>query len=360
MTSENSSRLVRYGLIGTGHMGIEHFLSIRNSEDAEIVAYADPHETSREWGRDMAGPETREYKDYSDLLADPEVDAVIISTPNHTHANVLVDVFQTTKHILIEKPLCTTMKDCFKIEEAAAKHPGVVWVGMMHRYIPAASRMIEVAHSGRLGQLRMLSIRVHRGPFLKKTGDWNRFNRNTGGSLMEECAHFFDMMSLIMRERPVRVYASGGQAVNHLDERYDGEASDIIDNAYTIVEFASGCCAMLDLCMFAEGTRNHSETAVVGDQGKIEWFSPESKVVISERLTGSVETLHIPVEDRILKSDFHEGATYFEHQAFLMAVREGGKVEVTVQDGLWAVAITIAAQRSIEERRPIEMSELGL
>jgi len=207
----------------------------------------------------------------------------------------------------------------------------------------------------------MLAIREHREPFLEKTGDWNRFNRNTGGTLVEKCCHFFDLMNLITRDQPVRVYASGGQDVNHLDERYDGEVPDILDNAYTIVDYAGGCRAMLDLCMFAEGTRNHNHTSVVGDRGKVEWLSPESKVVISGREDESVETtLRIPVEERILKAGFHEGATYFQHQGFLKAVREGGKPGVTVRDGLRAVALGIAAHRSIEERRPVEMSELGL
>jgi myo-inositol 2-dehydrogenase / D-chiro-inositol 1-dehydrogenase len=57
----------------------------------------------------------------------------------------------------------------------------------------------------------MLTIREHRFPFLEKVGDWNRFNRNTGGTLVEKCCHFFDLMRLILRDDPVRVMASGGQ-----------------------------------------------------------------------------------------------------------------------------------------------------
>ncbi len=362
MTSEKDNRLVRYGLIGTGHMGIEHILNIRINEDTEIVAFADPNETSRGWARDTAGPDAREYKDYRDLLDDSEVDAVVISTPNHTHVDVLMDVFQTSKHILVEKPLCTTIEDCFKIEEAAAKHPGVVWVGMEYRYMPATARLIEEANSGRLGKLRMLTIREHRGPFLQKRDNWNRFNRNTGGTLVEKCVHFLDLMCLIMQDRPVRVYASGGQAVNHLNESYDGEVPDLLDHAYTMIEFAGGSRAMLELCMFAgtEGSPNTSHTTLMGDQGKVEIFIPESKVEISGREPGPVETLHIQAEDRILEAGFHEGSTYFEHQAFLKAIREGGKIDVTVRDGLLAVAIGIAAHRSIDEKRPVELSELGL
>jgi predicted dehydrogenase len=360
MAQEKSSQKVRYGIIGSGMMGIEHMLNIRICSDAEVVAFADPHETSRKWGRDTAGAAAREYADHRDLLADAEVDAVIVSTPNFTHVDVLADAFQTTKHILAEKPLCTTLEDCLKVEEAAAKHPAVFWVAMEYRYIPAAARLIEEVHSGRLGRLRMLAIREHRQPFLKKVGDWNRFNRNTGGTLVEKCCHFYDLMRLITRDEPVRVYGSGGCDVNHLDERYDGEMPDIIDNAYTIVDFAGGCRAILDLCMFAEGSRNHNEIAAVGELGKVECFVPESTVVIGMRDPRSVETHHVPVEERILKSGFHEGSTYFEHQAFLKAIREGGEPEVSVRDGLLAVAMGIAAQRSIEEGRPVEMRELGL
>ena len=107
-------------------------------------------------------------------------------------------------------------------------------------------------------------------------------------------------------------------------------------------------------------TISFGTTAAVGNRGKVECFIPESKVVISGRDAESFETLHIPTEEHILKAGWHEGSTYFEHQAFLKAVREGGKAEVTVRDGLRAVALGIAAHRSIEERRPVEMSELGL
>ena len=78
----------------------------------------------------------------------------------------------------------------------------------------------------------------------------------------------------------MRVYASGGQDVNHLDERYDGETPDILDNAYVIVDFDDGARALLDLCMFAEGSRNEQEIAAIGDAGKVECFVPESNVVI--------------------------------------------------------------------------------
>jgi myo-inositol 2-dehydrogenase / D-chiro-inositol 1-dehydrogenase len=117
----------------------------------------------------------------------------------------------------------------------------------------------------------------------------------------------------------VRVYASAGQDVNHLDERYEGEAPDILDNAYVIVDFANGARAMLDLCMFAEGSRNQEEIAATGDLGKVECFVPESTLVIGRRQPRQVESVAVPVDPKLLAAGFHHGATYYEHVRFFEA-----------------------------------------
>ena len=129
----------------------------------------------------------------------------------------------------------------------------------------------------------MLAIREHRRPFLPKVGDWNRFNRNTGGTLVEKCCHFFDLMRHVTQHEPVRVLASGGQDVNHLDERYEGERPDILDNAYVIIDFDDGIRALLDLCMFAEQSQHQEEIVATGDGGKLEAFVPASTVVVAQR-----------------------------------------------------------------------------
>jgi predicted dehydrogenase len=341
-------------------MGLEHLLNLRLIPDAVVTAIADPHEPSRVNGRNTAGPDADVHEDYRELLARDDVDAVVICTPNHTHVDVLDDVFQTDKHVLVEKPLCTTVEDCLRVEQKAAGHPGVVWVAMEYRYMPPVARLVHEVRAGRAGRLRMCAIREHRFPFLPKVGDWNRFSRNTGGTLVEKCCHFFDLMRLILDAEPVRVFASGAMDVNHLSEEYDGERPDILDNAYAVVDFADGSRALLDLCMFAEGTRNEQEIAAVGDAGKIECFVPESNVVIGRRIPRDVETVHVPVDERVLKAGFHHGATYYEHVAFRRAIAEGGPVEVGVRDGLLAVAMGQAGERSVELGRPVSLAELGV
>ena len=143
-------------------------------------------------------------------------------------------------------------------------------------------------------------------------------------------------------------------------EEYDGETPDILDNAYVIVEFANGVRAMHDLCMFAEGSRNQEEMAAVGSTGKLECFMPAGELVYEPRRPKQVEVVTVGVDETIREAGYHHGATYFEHRAFLRAIREGSGPEVSARDGLWAVAMGLAAQRSIEERRSVEMAEFGL
>ena len=116
----------------------------------------------------------------------------------------------------------------------------IVWVGLEYRYMPPVARLVEEVHGGAVGAVKMVAIREHRFPFLPKVADWNRFSRNTGGTLVEKCCHFFDLMNHIVGAAPVRVLASGGQDVNHLDERYDGERPDILDNAFVVVDYEDG------------------------------------------------------------------------------------------------------------------------
>ncbi|MGI9576868.1 MAG: Gfo/Idh/MocA family protein, partial [Microthrixaceae bacterium] len=236
-------------------MGAEHILDLAHLEGAEVVALADPVPSSIEAG--LACVETTAnqpaghdrvstYESHTDLLADPAVDVVIITTPNHTHAEVAADALATDLHVLIEKPLCTTVDDANRLVSLAEGRDAITWMGLQYRYMPTPATMLEQLRTGVCGTTRMVSIREHRFPFLQKVGDWNRFTENTGGTLVEKCCHFFDLMNLAVGSNPVRVMASGGQDVNHLDESYGGRVPDILDNAFVIVEYPGGVRGSLD------------------------------------------------------------------------------------------------------------------
>jgi predicted dehydrogenase len=357
---------MRYGIIGCGMIAQEHIRNLALIPDTQVVAIAEPVDacvamTKASLG--AAGDAVRVYQDSAALARDEDIDAVIVSSPNFTHRAVLEPLFKTGLHILCEKPICTTLDDARWVAGMAEKHRGIFWTAMEYRFMPPAAAFIEQVHAERMGRLHMLSIREHRFPFLPKIGDWNRFSENTGGTMVEKCCHFFDLMRLITKSEAVRVYCSGAMDVNHLDERYDGRTPDIIDNSYTVVDFANGVRAMLDLSMFADGAENQEEITAVGDKARLDMLVPESVIVYSPR-TGRMgektpERTHIAVDQAVLDAGSHHGSEFYQHQAFLAAARGQGPVLVTAQDGLRAVSIGVAAEISAREKRVVEMAELG-
>ena len=351
---------LRYGIVGAGMMGLEHFRNLQALAGARVTAIADPHEPSREWARITAGEdELACFESQGELLASGLVDAVVLATPNMTHAELLLDVLESPLPVLVEKPLCTTVQDCRRVIDCARDREAIVWVGLEYRYMPPVARLIQEVHSGTVGDVRMVAVREHRFPFLSKVADWNRFNRNTGGTLVEKCCHFFDLMNHIVGSSPLRVFASGGADVNHREERYDGEIPDIIDNAFVILEYATGVRAMLDLCMFAEGSEHQAELSVIGTEGKVEAFLPSAEVRVGRRDGWRAGVVREIVHDgRVAHEGFHHGSSYLEHVDFLAAVRSGAPPTVGLEEGLRSVAVGVAAHRSMDEGRPVALAEV--
>jgi predicted dehydrogenase len=243
-------------------------------------------------------------------------------------------------------------------------------MGLEYRYMPPVAELISVVHAGGVGEVQQVTIREHREPFYPKVGNWNRYTEKTGGTLVEKCCHYFNLMDHISQERPVRVFASGGQRVNFLDEVHDGKRADMLDSAYVIVEYASGKRAMLDLCMFAENTIDKEYISVTGDAGKIESFLPSLELRHGKRSavgnfkewTHDASKPKVEVRkiwnDAIKYNGFHYGASYLEHVKFFNAIQGGKAPEVTLEDGLRSVATGLAAHKSIAEGRPVAMSEV--
>ena len=171
-------------------------------------------------------------------------------------------------------------------------------------------------------------------------------------------------MRFIVKSEPVSVYASGGQDVNHLDEEYDGKKPDIIDNAYVIVNFENGLRSMLELCMFAENSEMQEELTATGNIGKIETSVPSNESgLTSSNLRigmrdGKTKLETISVDSKILEAGHHHGSTYYEHLAFINALKNKLNPEVSLNDGLIAVAVGEAAEMSIKLGRVVKLNEI--
>ena len=362
---------LRYGIIGCGSMGREHIENIKTLDATEVTAIADPNQASRDAALALIPGQPLVFDSYQELLASKCFDALVIATPNHTHFGVVCDALATDAHILIEKPLCTRVEDCLELVQRARGRQSMVWVAQEYRYMPPVAEMLRMAHAGAVGQVHQVSIREHREPFYPKVDDWNRFSANTGGTLVEKCCHYFNLMDLVLQEKPVSVYASGGQRVNHLDESYGGRVPDILDSAYVIVEYPSGARAMLDLCMFAENSVDNEQIIVVGDQGKLESLLPSMTLRYGRRedwgtrkvwgqsaSSGKGVSVRRVWDTSIKYTGNHFGASYVEHYRFAQAIRQGLPPEVTLEEGLRAVATGIAAHRSLDTRAVVAMADV--
>lgn len=360
---------LNYGIIGCGMMGQEHLRNLALLPQTRVAAIYEPDPGMRAASALLA-PGAVQHDTLDALLDHPGLDALVIASPNHLHVAQLERIVaQRPLPVLVEKPICTDPADWPRLAALRARHPGPIWVAMEYRYMPPIALFLERAEAA-TGGITMLSIREHRFPFLHKVGHWNRFNRWSGGTLVEKCCHFFDLMRLVLGDEPVRVMASAGQAVNHKDEMWDGEVPDIWDCGYVIVDFARGARAMLELCMYAEGGRWQEELCAIGPQGKIEalvpgpgrfWPAhlgapPVAQVVQSPREPRGPVMLETPVDPALLEAGDHNGASFYQHQRFAAAVRGAGPVEVSLEDGWRAVELGFAAQQSARTGQSVALN----
>ena len=360
--------MTNYGIIGCGMMGQEHLANIELLDNTNIAAIYEPDHGMANSATQVA-PNALLTNSIADLLAVPNLDCLVVASPNHFHMSQLQEIASTRPlPILVEKPLFTAPEDQADVLKFSKTYPAPVWVAMEYRYMPPVTTFIEKV-SAVTGGVKMLTIREHRFPFLRKIGNWNRFNVNSGGTFVEKCCHFFDLMRLILQSEPKRIMASASQDVNHLDEIYNGRRSDIIDNGYVITDFKNGARAMLELCMFAEGSEYQEEISAIGSIGKLEakvpgperfWprhlgQPPKPLIIESPRHPkGSIST-KVEVDPILLRAGDHNGSTFFQHQRFLEVVRGIRQTpDVSLEDGYKSVIMGLAAQQSAKEGRAVE------
>ena len=361
---------IKYGLIGCGMMGIEHLRNIALLPDAEVAAIYDTDENQLKIGLQIAQTAQR-ANSISEMLSLHRLDALVIASPNHLHVSQLKEIAaHQNVPILCEKPLFTDASDEAEIERFQRQYSAPVWVAMEYRYMPPVAALIEQADQV-TGGVKMLTLQEHRFPFLDKVGHWNRFNANTGGTLVEKCCHFFDLMRLILKSDPVRVSASAGQLVNHLDETYDGRVPDIWDGGYVIFDFENGAKAMLELSMFADGSKWNEQIHAIGPNGKIAcrmpgpqrfWpsdlgSSPQPELSVYPRAPKHPSTQIIELDDTLVEAGDHHGSTFFQHQKFLRMIQSGGTPEVTLEDGRKAVKMGLLAQDAAQSHQVLAFRE---
>ena len=262
LTPENpylsTQRKPRLLIVGAGMMGREHLRVSQLLGWADVQGIVDPNGGSLGWAcadwRLLTKAPLTIYRDLNEACGDDAVDAIVIATPNHTHRDVLHAVASSHKPVLLEKPMATTLADAMDIVNLARDYPAVIQLGMQYRFKAQYVEALQaVAAQSALGEVKTVAMSEYRPPFLDKVDQWNKFNRNSGGTLVEKCCHYFDLINVFAQSRPRRVYSSGGRAVNFLDFEWQGEPSDIDDHAMVTIDYDNGVRASFTLNMFLSG-----------------------------------------------------------------------------------------------------------
>lgn len=247
-----------------------------------------------------------------------EIDLLVIATPNYMHTPHLLRWAHHPICILVEKPVAISQKQVLALRTASPSFQAKIWVAMEYRYIPAVQKLYQLLPT--LGEIKNVSIRENRFPFLSKVNEWNKDVDKSGDTLVEKCCHFFDLFRLLsnqeMRSCTAKVQRGLLDAEYGYDKRTD-HPEPIIDSAYVLLDFQEkedeevveggminsnkrnkkksfagqratmGC---LELCMFADGSRHQEEIVVTGLKGRVEAYLPENKVFHYTRPTLATTT----------------------------------------------------------------------
>lgn len=357
-----------YGIIGTGMMGREHIRAVLQLEQAELIGLCDSHPKSLELGVAevirSGGKAPKIYSDTAALASDPDVDAILICTPNFTHRAVFDQVKASGKPIFLEKPMATTLEDAFYLAQGALRYPAAIQLGMQYRYKSQYQLALSALDRNELGSVKMISLCEYRPPFLSKVREWNKFSEYSGGTLVEKCCHYFDLMNRIAGAPPARVYASGGRAVNFADFEYKGKPSDIDDHALVVVDYENGVKAQFALNMFSEEL--FEALTVGGSEGTLHTeeyasFKPDRPSRSSIR----IQTPDHPAYEGIdctfpedIEIGGHYGSTLFEHQRFRDQLTGATNDGATCAEGLWAIITAWMAQVSMQQGNVVNVREM--
>ena len=329
----------KMGIIGTGRIGRLHIENLmRYIPEIEVYAAADVMiENARAWLEEQRIEHI--YQNYRELLALEEVDAVLISTPTDTHAEIAIAAAEAGKHIFCEKPIDMTVE---KVKEvvAAVKKAGVKFqVGFNRRFDHNFQRVREHVVNGNVGDVHMVLV-TSRDPAPPSID----YIASSGELFLDMMIHDFDMVRYQSGAEVVAVTAHGAVLV---DEEI-GKAGDI-DTAVVTLELSNGALAVI----------NNSRKAVYGYDQRVEVFGSGGQAVAYNDRPNNVE-LYTEADTSVDKIpyfflDRYTGAFINQFTGFVKALKGEAEVPVNDVDGLRAIQIALACAESLKTGQRVEL-----
>lgn len=332
---------LRLGICGLGTMGRNHLRILLARDDAAVVAVADPSEVALERvRRQCAG--LRAHDDALLMLAEEELDALVVATPTTQHAALVHEALARGIPVLVEKPLAATVAEASELVAAAERTGTLLQVGHVERFNPAVEALAGRLRDGALS--RIYSVKTVRGgPRPDRIRDV--------GVAVDLATHDVDVICHLVGERPLRVYA---EATHHARTAHE-------DLLYGLLAFPGGVLGQLDVNWLTP--EKQRRVIVLGEEGMFQvdylrqslTFTRGSADLAPTYLGGYAPTFAGETAELPVTAAEPLGR---ELDAFLAAVRSGSPAPVDGADGLWAVALADLLLRSAVEHRPLEVEAM--
>lgn len=335
---------VRIGIAGSGRLGRRHAENLAwRIPGASLVAACSLSAEELAWAGSALGVRNL-YADYAGLLAQREVDAVVIVTPNTLHPPQIIAALQAGKHVFCEKPLSLDLGGCLAVEAEAALRPRQkVMIKYMRRFDASCQDAAQKIAAGAIG--RPFLVRAETCDQNDPSGFFVRFAPKSGGIFIDMSVHDIDLARwLLGSPRALRVFATGTIAV------HGGLAAcGDIDNGVAICEFADGRMA----CFYASRTMAHGHetlTEIVGTAGRL--------TVGRDGRLNQVEIADAQgIRTETTPTFYERFADAFRRELahFVACVRDDQTPALTLRDATEATRIGIALRSSLTERRTVEL-----
>ena len=334
---------VRVGIIGAGRIGRVHSKSLTNNvPEAELVAISDKFvESAKKAAEEFGIPNY--YEDYHKILEDPTIQAVFVCSPTNTHADIAMEAAKAGKHIFCEKPIDTSVAKILETEKVVKEAGVKMQIGFNRRFDHNFRKIHELAKNGDLGKIQIVKI-TSRDPEPPSA----EYAAASGGMFLDMTIHDFDMAAYQAGSPVEEVYAVGAVTVDPAI----GEAGDV-DTAVITLKMKNGAIAVIDNCRRAAyGYDQRAE--VFGSLGMAAAENDSAsnvRVSNAEGVTGE-KPLFFFLER-------YMDAYGKEVTAFIDAIVNDTPTPLGVEDGLKPVLMGLAAKKSVEEHRPVKISEIG-
>ncbi len=272
--------VIRIGMVGLGKMGLSHVSIVRAHPQVELVAGCDTLTYLTDVLQTHTGLKC--YADMDRMLAEEQLDAVVISTPSKVHADMVGKALDRGLHVFCEKPFVLSVADGERLVETAERKGLVTQVGYHYRFVGAFQEAARIVRSGALGQVHHVRAEAY-GPVVlrAKGGTWRSAKSEGGGALYDYACHAIDAVNFI-----AGVPASVSGVVRH------GVFSrDVEDEVYCSLHYADGASGQLCVNWSDESFRKMStKVSVWGTNGRVTADRQECQIYLREPHPGLPDT----------------------------------------------------------------------